>query len=129
VIVGFGVDVCDARRMARELAREAGGFRDQVFTPGEIAYCATRPCPSRHFAARFAAKEAALKALRTGMPDSGALREVEVRFGRFGAPQLRFLGRMARVAQARGVRHVHLTLAHDGCYALAGVMLESGDGD
>ena len=132
VIVGIGVDVCNVGRMARELAREGGGFRDQVFTPSEIADCGSRPSPPRHFAARFAAKEAALKALHTGVPDTGAFRQVEVCGGAGATLALRFHGAMAAAARTLGVTRAHVTFAREGPNALANVVLEStagGTGD
>jgi len=127
MVVGIGVDVCEVRRMARELAREGGGFCDQVFTAGEIADCAMHRNPARRFAARFAAKEAALKALAIGLPDAGALREVEVRLSPGGAPCLVLHARLARLARERGVGRAHVSLAHEGGIAVASVVLEADE--
>lgn len=126
MVVGIGVDVCDVRRMARELARDGAGFTRAVFTSAEIRDASARAVPARHFAARFAAKEAALKALGTGLPDTGALREIEVRL-HGTAPRLAFRGRMADLARERHVTRAHLTMAHDGAAAVAHVLLESED--
>lgn len=126
MVVGIGVDACEVRRVARELARNDGAFRERVFTPAEISDCTSRRYPARHFAARFAAKEAVLKALGTGLPDIGALREVEVRTRPGGAPELRLHARLARTARSLGVRRLHLSLTHTGAFAIASVVLESG---
>jgi holo-[acyl-carrier protein] synthase len=127
MIIGVGVDVCEVRRMARELAREDHGFRDQVFTPHEIAYCESRRYPARHYAARFAAKEAVAKAL-DAEPDTGSFREVEVRIVPGGRRRIVLHDRMIALARRRRVRTLHLSLSHDTTHALAHVVLE-GVGD
>jgi len=127
MIIGIGMDICDVRRMARELARPDGGFRDAVFTPGEVAYCEARRYPARHYAARFAAKEAVLKAL--GAPkdrvDTGSFREVEVTVDVEGPRHVALSGGLAALAAARAVAGIHLSLSHDCGQAIANVVLES----
>ncbi len=127
MIVGIGVDVCDLKRMTRELDRDGHGFRDRVFTPLEVRQSsAHQPSPSR-FAARFAAKEAALKALGTGLSDAGVLRAVEVRDGPGGTFTIRLHDRLADLARARGITQIRAAwVTTRGC-ALAGVVLESGE--
>jgi holo-[acyl-carrier protein] synthase len=129
MIIGIGMDICDVRRMARELSLPDGGFRDVVFTPGEIAYCESRRYPARHYAARFAAKEAVLKAL--GAPkvstDAGSFREVEVTVSEAGPRQVALAGRLAVLAHQRHVGGIHLSLTHDCGQAIANVVVE-GDG-
>ncbi len=122
MIVGIGVDVCDLKRMTRELDRDGHGFRDRVFTPLEVRQSsAHQPSPSR-----FAAKEAALKALGTGLSDAGVLRAVEVRDGPGGTFTLRLHDRLADLARARGITQIRAAwVTTRGC-ALAGVVLESG---
>ena len=126
MLVGIGVDVCDVGRMQRELAREGGGFRDQVFTPREIAYCETRRCPAIHFAGRFAAKEAVFKALGGGT-DAGSWREVEVRICESGRPEIALHGRLADRAKTRNAGRIHVSLTEDREQAIANVVLETAD--
>ena len=111
---------------------EHAAFETRVFTDDERAYCNGLPDPAPHFAARFAAKEAALKALGLGIGAIGIdrkLREVEVK--RVGtAPELALHGRLAREAERLGVTSASLSLTHDGDHALASVvLLTDGNGD
>jgi holo-[acyl-carrier protein] synthase len=98
-------------------------FLHRVFTPQEIAYCRSRRDPVPHFAARFAAKEAGLKALGTGLSMGITWRELEVRRERGAAPRLVLSGRSHEIGIARGGRRMLLALTHDGDYALAQAML------
>jgi holo-[acyl-carrier protein] synthase len=126
VIVGVGNDVLEVSRMRRELARPGRGFRDEVFTASEIAYCESKRYPARHFAARFAAKEACLKALRTGADRKWATwREVEVARGPRGEPELVLHGHVKRLAGHRRVRRVLVSLSHTPSVAMASVVLET----
>ncbi len=123
MIVGIGTDLLDAGRMARELAREGAGFRDDVFTPEEVAYCEGMGQPSQHFAARFAAKEAFWKAVGSG-PEGVALRDVEVEREAGGRPRLVLRGRALEAAGRLGVRAVFVSLSHTTTLASATVVLE-----
>ena len=89
-------------------------------------YCQRRRDPVPHFAARFAAKEATLKALGTGLRMGVSWREMEVRRERGEAPRMVLHGRCRDIALAKGGRRVLLTLTHDGDYALAQAMLRGG---
>src|SRR3954469_5084668 len=94
-IIGLGMDATDIPRIAATIERYGDRFLQRVFTEGEIAYCLRRRTPAIHFAGRFAAKEAAMKALRTGHTQQVLWRDVEVvRHG--GPPQLKFHGGAAR---------------------------------
>src|SRR5512133_3971914 len=90
-ILALGLDATDIPRVRQTLDRFGGRFLQRVFTEDEIAYCMRRRDPSPHLAARFAAKEAAMKALGTGRSQGVLWRDVEV-FRRDGPPQLRFHG-------------------------------------
>ncbi len=123
MIVGIGIDLLDVGRMAGELAREGAGFRDDVFTSAEIAYCEAHAHPARHFAVRFAAKEACWKAL--GVPGDGvSLRDVEVEKPEAGPPRLVLRGRAKRVADTLGVQRALVSLSHTSTLAQASVVLE-----
>lgn len=123
MILGIGIDLIEVARVARQLAADGAGFRDTVFTPAEIAYCERKRFPAQHFAARFAAKEAAFKALALPADFGAAWREAEVASDA-GVPRLVLTGRLAELAAARGVRRAHVTLSHTQELATAGVVLE-----
>jgi holo-[acyl-carrier protein] synthase len=120
---GIGIDLVKIPRMRDVIERWQDRFLHRVFTEGEIAYCRARRDPVPHFAARFAAKEAALKALGTGLRFGIRWRELEVRRERGEAPTLMLSGRCREIGLARGGRRVLLALTHDGEYAMAQAML------
>jgi holo-[acyl-carrier protein] synthase len=123
MIVGLGIDLVDVSRLRRILASgSAPRFVARVFTPRESGYCGARRDAAPHYAARFAAKEAASKAL--GVPDGIRFLDVEVVRGD-GPPALVFAGVAEKAARALGVTRVHLSLTHDGGAAAAAVVLES----
>lgn len=105
------------------IARWDDRFLRRVFTEAEIAYCRGRRDPVPHFAARFAAKEAAMKALGTGLSLGVRWRDLEVRRDRGQPPRLLMHGRSRELGLARGGRAMLLALTHDGDYALAQTML------
>jgi len=122
---GIGIDLAPIPRFREIVARWDDRFLRRVFTEGEIAYCRARRDPIPHFAARFAAKEATLKALGTGLAMGIAWREMEVRRERGGEPRMVLSGRCRAIAAARGGDRVLLSLTHDGDYAMAQAMLVS----
>jgi len=121
-IIGLGIDATDIARIAGAIDRYGDRFTQRVFTDGEVEYCARRRVPAIHFAARFAAKEAAMKALGTGHTQGVLWRDVEV-VRRGGPPQLRLHGGAARRFQAIGGRSSLLTITHSDDLAMAQVML------
>jgi len=122
VIVGLGVDVIPISRIATMLARYGERLEQRLFTDDERAYCRGRGLPEQHFAVRFAAKEALLKAI--GAPSGLRWREIEVLPGPGGAPELRLSGAAAGAAAARGAVRRHVSLTHAGDVAAAVVVLE-----
>ena len=124
MIAGIGVDLVHVPRIRQAIERWQERFLERVFTADEIAYARRRRDPAEHLAARFAAKEAALKALGTGLSMGVRWREVEVRRARGEPPRLALSGRTAALGAARGVRVLHVSLTHDGEYALAQVLAE-----
>ncbi len=128
MILGVGMDVVEIARIARIVAGSPGvaeRFLARVFTPGERSYCEGRQDRAGRLAARFAAKEAAVKAL--GAPPGLRWTELEVVRGE-GAPALALHGAAAAAARERGVTRIHLTLTHDAGVAAATVILEGGAG-
>ena len=125
---GIGVDLVQISRMREVLQRWDERFLRRVFTDQEIAYCRGRRDPVPHFAARFAAKEAGLKALGTGLRMGIRWRELEVQRDRGGPPRLVLSGRSREIQIARGGERMLLALTHEGDYAIAQAMLVD-DGD
>jgi holo-[acyl-carrier protein] synthase len=123
-IIGLGLDITDIDRIAATIERYGDRFLRRVFTDGEIAYCSRRRVPAIHFSGRFAAKEAAMKALGTGHTQQVLWRDVEVvRHG--GPPQLAFHGGAARRYAKVGAQSSLLTITHSDTVALAEVLLLS----
>jgi holo-[acyl-carrier protein] synthase len=121
-IIGLGLDATDIDRIAGTIDRYGDRFLQRIFTDGEIAYCTRRRVPSIHFAGRFAAKEAAMKALGTGHTQGVLWRDVEViRHG--GPPQLALHGGAARRFAAIGGHSSLLTITHSDDLALAEVLI------
>src|SRR5437763_13612046 len=122
-INGIGVDLVNIPRMRDVIDRWQDRFLRRVFTEQEIAYCRAWRDPVPHFAARFAAKEAGLKALGTGLRLGVRWHELEVRRERGQPPVLVLSGRSRAIGEARGGRRMLLTLTHEGEYACAQAML------
>jgi holo-[acyl-carrier protein] synthase len=123
-VVGVGVDLCEVERMRAALARTAG-FADRVFTGGEQAYCRGAKDPAERFAVRFAAKEAVLKALASGI-GACRLRDIEVVRAESGAPGLVLHDTAAALAERHGVTGWHLSLTHTATLAEAVVIAVAG---
>lgn len=124
MIVGVGLDILLVARMERELLDSSASFRDEVFTESEIAYCERMRYPARHFAARFAAKEAALKALG-GIGDSlPRWRDVEILNETCGNPVVLLRGRFREAADRLRVDAIHASLTHTAEIAAATVVME-----
>lgn len=125
MIVGVGLDLADVARLAGLRRRWGDRLLHRVYTEGELASCLTRGDADAALAARFAAKEAAMKALGTGWSAGVGWRDLEVVSRRGTAPTLRLAGEAAALAARLGVQRVHLSLSHDKGVAAAVVVLES----
>src|SRR6202041_1667546 len=124
-IVGTGIDVIEVDRIERALTRPATGerFRARVFTPGEIKYCESRGLPRyQSYAARFAAKEATMKALGTGWNRNVGWREIEVVRERGRPPGIKLAGKAEQFAQRRRISAFHLSITHTATQAIAHVI-------
>jgi holo-[acyl-carrier protein] synthase len=124
VIVGLGIDVVEVARLASALNRHGDHFIERVFTVAEQAACDSRGDRVLALAARFAAKEACLKALGTGWAEGLGFRDVEVVREGNQPPRLRLHGGAARRAEALGVVRSHVSLTHQPGTAAAVVILE-----
>lgn len=123
MVVGVGIDLFDVARIRRELEGRDPGLREELFTPAEIACCERRRSPARHYAARFAAKEAVFKALSHAERRFVAWREVEVG-GDGRRPGVVLHGSTRARAEALGVRRIRLSLSRVGGLAMASVVLD-----
>jgi holo-[acyl-carrier protein] synthase len=118
-IHGIGIDVVEVERIASAIARHGEPFLERLFTPSERAYCAMQKNPALHYAARFAAKEAASKALGTGIGGDAAWHELEVVRDPLGAPKLMLHGTAAAFAEREGIASLQISLSHAKEYAAA----------
>ncbi len=126
MIVGLGVDIAEVDRIEAVIKRRGESFLKRVFTAAEIAYCERHRSKFERYAARFAAKEAAMKALGTGW--SGGVRwvDLEVKRDKKGKPTVALTGRAREIADRMGVRNISLSLTHSGNTAFAQVIFEDG---
>jgi len=124
-IIGHGVDIVEVKRIAEMVERHADHFLDRVFTAGENSYAASSPRRrAEHLAGRFAAKEAALKALGTGWRSGIAWTDVEVRLEPSGRPNLVLHGAAESAALASGITAWHVSISHTDDLAIASVIGE-----
>jgi holo-[acyl-carrier protein] synthase len=125
VIISIGIDIIEVARI-REVLLRTPRFAERVFTGAERNYCDSRGAAvaAQHYAARFAAKEAALKALQTGWRGGISWQDVEVSARESGAPYLIFTGHVLAVFEKFGATATHLSLSHTSEHAIAQVVLE-----
>ena len=122
MIVGIGCDIIEIERIARAIKSES--FIRRVFTAEEAAYCQKRgQQAAASFAARFAAKEAVLKALGTGLRE-GSLQEIVVDNDGLGKPLVQLSGHFAMLAKQLGVKNIQISLSHSRDFAVAYVIME-----
>jgi holo-[acyl-carrier protein] synthase len=125
MIVGLGLDISEIDRIEAAIKRHGAPFLERLFTPAEVAYCESHKGKYERYAARFAAKEAAMKALGTGWSHGVRWRDIEVTREPSGKPTLRLAGVAAQIAQRMGVKNISLSITHSGNLALAEVIFES----
>jgi holo-[acyl-carrier protein] synthase len=124
VIIGLGIDLCRIQRVDEFLSRYGERFTRRCFTPREVAHCTRYRSNAEQFAARLAVKEAASKALGTGWRRGVLWKNFEVVHEASGKPTLRIYGRAAEIASELGVRHINVSITHDGGVAAAVVIFE-----
>jgi holo-[acyl-carrier protein] synthase len=124
MIVGTGVDISEVARIRAAMERFGDRFLKRVFTPDEVRYCVSKVNAAERLAARFAAKEAGMKAIGTGLRHGVTWQDVEVVRMPGQRPQLRFRGKAAEFADRLGCKRTHLSLSHTAEQAIAHVILE-----
>jgi holo-[acyl-carrier protein] synthase len=128
-ILGTGIDLVENEHMRQVLERWDARFKNRVFSKSEQAYCETKAAPSRHYAGRFAVKEAVSKALGTGIgPSIGWLDMEVVRDPETGAPSVSLSDRASLLLRNRGVARVFVSLSHTQHFAVAHAVLAGGAG-
>ncbi len=124
MIIGIGIDIVDIRRIKDAEKRWGRRFLDRVFTEREIKYAMLHKSPHSRLAARFAAKEAMTKALGTGFTGGITWKDIEVLNKDSGRPEIILHGKVREIAESMEVREIHLSISHDGDYAVAQVVVE-----
>jgi holo-[acyl-carrier protein] synthase len=125
MIVGLGLDIAEIDRIEAAIKRHGAPFLERLFTPAEVSYCEQHRNQFERYAARFAAKEAAMKALGTGWSRGVRWRDIEVARQPSGKPTLQLAGAARRIADGLGVKNISLSITHSGNLALAQVIFES----
>lgn len=125
MIAGTGIDVCEVDRMREAIERHGRRFIERVFTAGEIAYAESKHNRYERYAARFAAKEAGMKAIGTGWRRGVRWQDFEVLNQPGGRPVLRLHGEAARIASGMEIRNITLSLTHTRHQAVAFVVMEN----
>jgi holo-[acyl-carrier protein] synthase len=125
MVLGLGTDLIEIARIAQSFDRFGERFLQRIYTPAEIAYCLGKRSSAESLAARFAAKEAAAKALGTGISRGVGWLDLEVVRQPSGKPTMRLTGRAAEIAAALGIARTSLSLTHSKDIALAVVVMES----
>jgi holo-[acyl-carrier protein] synthase len=125
MLIGLGIDVIQNERIAQSLERFGERFISRIFTEGETAYCQAAARPAIHFAVRFAAKEAAFKALGTGWAKGVRWRDVDIHRLASGQPELHLHGEALNRATSLGANRFFVSLTHDQTVSAAVVVLES----
>jgi holo-[acyl-carrier protein] synthase len=123
-IVGTGIDIVECLRIAQMIERHGELFITRVYTDAEIEYCTARKAATQHYAGRWAAKEAVLKALGTGWRRGISWRDIEIRNDRKGAPTVNLRAGARDVMEKAGIRQLHVSISHCRSFAVAHVVAE-----
>jgi holo-[acyl-carrier protein] synthase len=127
MVFGVGTDIIEVARVEEKLARTEG-LRKKLFTATEIAYCESKHRPAQHYAARFAAKEAFLKAMGTGWSGGHRFEDIGIVNDPLGKPELAVRGKVLEFCRERGVARMSVSLTHVRDMAAAVVVLETAPG-
>ncbi len=125
MIIGTGIDIAEVPRIRHSIERFGDRFLNRIYTAGEIRYCDSKANRVERYAARFAAKEAAMKALGTGWSHGVRWRDCEVSRLPGGRPTILFHGKAGEIAATLGLKNAALSISHTEAQAIAQVILES----
>ena len=123
MIIGLGIDITELDRIKRSLDKYGERFAEKILTPAELELIPPKN-PVPYVAARFAAKEAAVKALGTGFAEGITFHTIEITRMKSGAPKLNFLGKALERSQSMGIEEIHISITHGRDTAAAVVVLE-----
>ena len=126
-ILGIGTDIIECLRIAQMIERHGELFITRVYTSDEISYCSSRKAATQHYAGRWAAKEAVLKALGTGWRRGISWRDIEIRNQPSGAPTVALRGGARDVLERSGIKGIHISISHCRSHAVAYAVAE-GEG-
>ena len=125
MIIGIGIDIIEVKRLAEGIERHADRFTKRLFTDLEIGYCSTKANPAMHYAGRFAAKEAAFKAMGRGWGGGVSWKDVEIYNESSGAPFLNFYGKALELVREKNMVRAHVSISHIADHATAVVVIEA----
>ena len=123
MILGIGTDIIEVDRIRKVMERDIG-FRDKIFTPHEIEYCESKRHKYQHYAGRFSAKEAFLKAIGTGWRYGIRFGDIEVTHDELGKPEINVYGKAKEWVESESVSNIHVSLSHLKEMATAVVIIE-----
>jgi holo-[acyl-carrier protein] synthase len=126
-VIGIGTDIVECLRIAQMIERHGELFLQRVFTRGEIEFCSSRKAATQHYAGRWAAKEAVLKALGTGLGSGVRWIDIEIRNDHAGTPVLALGGRAREICEQLGARRLLISISHCRTHATALVVAEDED--
>lgn len=126
-VLGIGTDIIECLRIAKMIERHGEIFLTRVYTPHEIEYCTARKAATQHYAGRFAAKEAVLKALGTGWTRGIQWRDIEVQNEMGGRPLIRISGAAAELCRKNGISEILISISHCRTHATAYALAVGND--
>ena len=124
MIFGTGIDIIEVGRIKNSIQKYSDRFKKKIFTQKEIDYCHSQADPAKHFAARFAVKEAVLKCFGTGMTGGILWKDIEVDKLNSGQPVLNLYGNGKELFNQLNLKHIHISITHDKTYAVAHAIAE-----
>ena len=125
MISGIGIDLIEVRRIREAIDKYGDRFVNRIYTTVEIEYCSTKKSAALHYAGRFAAKEAAFKAMERGWGGDISWKEIEIHNEPSGAPRVIFYGKALELIQQKKIVRAHVTISHIEEHATAVVILET----